>query len=60
MLTKQEATIKLTVPAHVRDTATSWALSDLNEESDAVLAALDEELCSNGQLPAYVAGLVPD
>ena len=60
MLTEHEATIKLTVPAHVRDTATNWVLSELNEEPDAVLAALAEELCSNGQLPAYVAGLVPD
>jgi hypothetical protein len=60
MLTEHEATIKLTVPAHVRDTATNWALSELNEEPDAVLAALAEVLCSNGQVPAYVAGLVPD
>ena len=52
--------IKPTVPAHVRDTATNWVLSELNEEPDAVLAALAEELCSNGRLPAYVAGLVPD
>jgi len=49
MLTEHEATIKLTVPAHVRDTATNWALSELNEEPDAVLAALAEELCSNGR-----------
>jgi hypothetical protein len=60
MLTEHEATIKLTVPAHVRDTATNWVLRELNEEPDAVLAALAEELCSNGRLPAYVAELVPD
>jgi hypothetical protein len=60
MLTEHEAAIKPTVPAHVRDTATNWALRELNEEPDAVLAALAEELCSNGRLPAYVAELVPD
>lgn len=60
MLTEHEATIKLTVPARVRYTATNRALSELNEEPDAVLAALAEELCSKGRLPAYVAGLVPD
>jgi hypothetical protein len=60
MLTEHEATIPLTVPAHVRDTATNWVLRELNEEPDAMLAARAEELCSNGQLPAYVAGLVPD
>jgi hypothetical protein len=54
----QATRLKLTLPPHVGETLTGWAVFELRKTPEEVLEALAEELCSNEQLRAFAAGLV--
>ena len=50
----------LTLPPHVGETLTGWAVFELRKTPEEVLEALAEELCSNEQLRVFTAGLVAE
>ena len=54
----QATRLKLTLPSHVGEILTGWAVFELQRTPEEVLEALAGELCSNEQLRAFVAGLV--
>jgi hypothetical protein len=49
---------KLTLPPHVAEVLTGWAVFELRKTPEEVLEALAEELAGNEQLRAFAAGLV--
>src|SRR3954453_15832149 len=59
MLTEHEATIKLTVPARVRDTATNWALSGLNEVPGGCPEVRGTSVAAHDRQAALMASLLP-
>jgi hypothetical protein len=56
--TDEATRLKLTLPLHVGETLTGWAVFELRKTPEEVLEALAEELCTNEQLRAFAAGLV--
>jgi hypothetical protein len=56
--TEHATRLKLTLPPHVAETLTGWAVFELRKTPEEVLEALAEELASNEQLRAFAAGLV--
>jgi hypothetical protein len=54
----QDAKLKLTLPPHVAEMLTGWAVFELQKTPEEVLEALAEELCGNEQLRSFVGGLV--
>ena len=56
----EAARLKLTLPPHVAEILTGWAVFELRKTPEEVLEALAEELCGNEQLRAFTAGLVGD
>ena len=56
--TDEATRLKLTLPPHVCETLTGWAVFELRRTPEEVLEAPAEELCSNEQLRASAAGLV--
>ena len=61
MLQTDHATkLKLTLPPHVAEVLTGWAVFELQKTPEEVLEALAEELSNNEQLRAFVAGLVAE
>ena len=61
--TDEATRLKLTLPPHVAEILTGWAVFELQktpEEVLEVLEALAEELCGNEQLRAFAAGVVGD
>ena len=59
-MTPQAVGLQLTIPVHVHQVLNEWAPMELGCTREDVLEALAEELCSNEQLRAFVAGLVAD
>jgi hypothetical protein len=58
--TDEATRLKLTLPPHVGETLTGWAVFELRKTPEEVLEALAEELCSNEQLRVFTAGLVAE
>jgi hypothetical protein len=58
--TDEATTLKLTLPPHVAEVLTGWAVFELQKTPEEVLEALAEELCSNEQLRAFAAGMVAE
>jgi hypothetical protein len=56
--TDEATRLKLTLPPHVAEILTGWAVFELRKTPEEVLEALAEELCGNEQLRALTAGLV--
>jgi hypothetical protein len=56
----QATRLKLTLPPHVAETLTGWAVFELRRTPEEVLEALAEELTSNEQVRAFTAGLVAE
>ena len=56
--TEEATRLKLTLPPHVGEILTGWAVFELRKTPEEVLAALAEELSTNEQLRALTAGLV--
>jgi hypothetical protein len=56
----QATRLKLTLPPHVAEILTGWAVFELRRTPEEVLEALAEELTSNEQLRAFTAGLVAE
>ena len=56
--TEEATRLKLTLPPHVGEVLTGWAVFELRKTPEEVLAALAEELSTNEQLRAFTAGLV--
>jgi hypothetical protein len=56
--TDQATRLKLTLPPHVGEVLTGWAVFELRKTPEEVLEALAEELAANEQLRAFAAGLV--
>jgi hypothetical protein len=52
--------LKLTLPDHVGEVLTGWAVFELQKTPEEVLEALAEELCGNEQLRAFAARLMAD
>ena len=58
--TDRTTKLKLTLPDHIGEVLTGWAVFELQKTPEEVLEALAEELCSNEQLREFTAGLVGD
>ena len=58
--TAPDAKVKLSLPPHVAEMLTGWAVFELQKTAEEVLEALAEELVGNEQLRAFAAGLVTD
>ena len=58
--TDHDAKVKLSLPPHVAEVLTGWAVFELQKTPEEVLEALAEELVGNEQLRAFAAGLVTD
>jgi hypothetical protein len=58
--TDEATRLKLTLPPHVAETLTGWAVFELRKTPAEVLEALAEELCGNDQLWEFSAKLVGD
>jgi hypothetical protein len=58
--TDEATRLKLTLPPHVAEILTGWAVFELQNTPEEVLEALAEELCGNEQLRAFAAGVVGD
>jgi hypothetical protein len=58
--TDEAIRLKLTVPPHVAETLTGWAVFELQKTPEEVLEALAEELTTNEQLRAFAAGLLAE
>jgi hypothetical protein len=56
--TDQADTAKLELPEHVYEILSNWVAPELGCTPEDVLELLAEELCRNGQLRAFAAGLV--
>ena len=56
----EAAKLKLTLPPHVAEILTGWAVFELRKTPEEVLEALAEELCGNDQLREFTAKLVGD
>jgi hypothetical protein len=56
----EAARLKLTLPPHVAEILTGWAVFELRKTPEEVLEALAEELANNEQLRAFTAGLVAE
>ena len=56
--TDQATRLKLTLPPHVAEILTGWAVVELQRTPEEVLEALAEELCGSEELRAYAAWLV--
>ena len=56
--TEEATSLKLTLPPHVAEVLTGWAVFELRKTPEEVLEALAEELSGNEQLRAFAAGLV--
>jgi hypothetical protein len=56
--TDEATRIKVTLPPHVAEILTGWAVFELRKTPEEVLEALAEELCGNEKLRAFAAGLV--
>jgi hypothetical protein len=52
--------LKVTLPPHVAEILTGWAVFELRKTPEEVLEALAEELCGNEQLRAFMAGLLQE
>jgi hypothetical protein len=60
VLTRDEVTLKISLPPHVGEILESWAVDELGETPAAVLEALADELCSNEELRTFVTELLRD
>lgn len=58
--TNQAISLKLTLPLHVAEILTGWAVFELERTPEEVLEALAEELAGNEQLRVFAAGLVEE
>jgi hypothetical protein len=56
--TDHDAKVKLSLPPHVAEVLTGWAVFELQKTPEEVLEALAEELVGNEQLRVFAAGLV--
>ena len=56
----EAAKLKLTLPPHVAEILTGWAVFELRKTPEEVMEALAEELARNEQLRAFAAGLMSD
>ena len=54
--TDEATRLKLTLPPHVAEILTGWAVFELQKTPEEVLEALAEELCGNEQLRASRLG----
>jgi len=57
--TDHDTKVKLSLPPHVAEVLTGWAVFELQKTPEEVLEALAEELVGNEQLRAFAAGLSP-
>jgi hypothetical protein len=58
--TDEATRLTLTLPPHVGEVLTGWAVFELRKTPEEVLEALAEELCRNEQLRAFAAGLMSE
>ena len=58
--TDEATRLKLTLPQHVAEILTGWAVFELRKTPEEVLEALAEELAGKEQLRAFTAGLLAE
>ena len=58
--TDHDAKVKLSLPPHVAEVLTGWAVFELQKTPEEVLEALAEELTTDEQVRVFTVGLVAD